>query len=136
MDGETDRLDARKLGGEAIGGGNILVRDAELVALASGRDAIMAADVDIGIDPDRDRHRATGCRCDGTQPPQFRHRLDVELMDVASDRAFELGPRLADAGEDDPLGRDAGGERALQLASGDDIRSGAELGKNAEYGEI
>ena len=40
--------------GEAIGGDRVVARDAEFVALAAGRDVVVAAGVDIGIDPDRD----------------------------------------------------------------------------------
>ena len=58
---------------------------------------------------------------------ELRLRFDVEAGDArlssakASSRA-----RLADAGEDDLLRRDAGGERAAQLALGDHVGAGAE----------
>jgi len=52
-------------------------------------------------------------------------------MSVAS--AAQLGFGLADAGKDDLLRGDAGRERALQFAAGDDVGAGAESRQRAEH---
>ena len=51
----------------------------------------------------------------------------------ASIASGELVRGLADAGEHDLLRRNAGGERALQLAAGDDIGAGAEPRQRREH---
>ena len=48
---------------------------------------------------------------------EFGFRFDVDAKDAGIDRGGELGRGLADAGEHDPVGRDTGGERALELAA-------------------
>ena len=55
--------------------------------------------------------------------------LDVEAEDAGVEREGDLARGLADAGEDDALGRHAGGERAAQLALGDHVHAGAEPGE-------
>ena len=57
---------------------------------------------------------------------QLRLRFHVEAVDARIEREGELARRLADAGEEDLLGRHAGGERAAQLALRDDVGAGAE----------
>ena len=57
---------------------------------------------------------------------ELRLALDVEAEDALLERVGHLLARLADAGEDDLVGRHAGRERAAQLALGDDIHAGAE----------
>ncbi len=57
---------------------------------------------------------------------QLRQRFDVELLDAGLERRRSSRRRLADAGEDDALRRDAGRQRAAQLALRDDIGAGAE----------
>ena len=57
-------------------------------------------------------------------------------MDAGIERRLHLGRCFADPGEDDPLGRHAGGQRAAQLPLRDDVGARAEAGKKAEHGEI
>ena len=75
-------------------------------------------------------------RGDFAQPAQLRHQLDIDLMDAGVERRCQLAARFADPGEDDPLGRHAGGERAPQFALGDDVGAGAEPGEEAQHGEV
>ncbi len=49
------------------------------------------------------------------------------------DRERELARGLADAGEHDLVRRNPGGARAQQLAFGDDIGAGAELGQRRDH---
>ena len=56
-------------------------------------------------------------------------------MPAASAAASSLA-RLADAGEDDALRRHAGGQRAAQFAFRDDVGAGAQLGQQAQHGEV
>src|SRR6185312_7583129 len=96
MHGEPDRLDPRQICRQPIGGDRVAAGDPELVALAPGRDAGMAAGIDIGVDPDRDPRGAARIPRDGAEPAQLRYRLDVDLMDVAGDGEIQLGAGLAD----------------------------------------
>ena len=51
----------------------------------------------------------------------------------AASASAQLGFRLADAGEQDLVRRNAGGQRALQFAAGDHVRAGAEPGQRAQH---
>ena len=62
--------------------------------------------------------------------------FDIDLLYSGVERECDLRRRLADAGEDDALGRHAGGERAAELALGDDIGAGAEPRQEADHREI
>ena len=73
---------------------------------------------------------------DLAQPAQLRHRLDIDLMNAGGERRRHLGRRLADPRKDDPLGRDAGGQRAAQLAFRDDVGPRSEAGEVAQHGEV
>ena len=57
---------------------------------------------------------------------ELRFALDVEAEDALLERIGHLVARLADAGENDLVGRHAGRERAAKLAFGHDIHAGAE----------
>ena len=57
-------------------------------------------------------------------------------MDPGIERRLHFGRRFADPGKDDPLWRYAGGERAAQLALGDDVGPRAETGEVPEHGEV
>ena len=59
---------------------------------------------------------------------QLRDRLDVELGDPGVQGRRHLVAALADAREHDPVRRHPGGQRALQLAAGDDVGAGATVG--------
>src|SRR5271169_747929 len=108
MDGETDRLDAGKLPGEAVGGDSLVEIDAELIPFLSGRDLGMGARVDVRIDSDRDRRDPAPCAGDLAQLAQLRHRLDVNLVDLGVERRLELGSGLTPPREKNPLRRHTG----------------------------
>src|SRR5204862_5679343 len=48
------------------------------------------------------------------------------------DAVRDLFVGLADSGEDDLLGRESAGESRAQLAAGDDVRAGAEIGEDLQ----
>ena len=77
----------------------------------------MAAGVDVGVDAHRDARCAPGARGDGGDPRHLAGRLGVDGADAEADRALELVARLADAGEDDLVRREAGAQRDLDLAA-------------------
>ena len=82
--------------------------------------------IDVGIDADGDR-RLDAARCgEAAEQLELRLGLDVEAMDARVESEGELPRRLADAGEDDLFGRNAGGKRAPQLAFRDHVGAGAE----------
>ena len=84
---------------------------------------------------------ATGARLaarrrDLAELAQFGHQLDIDLVDAGVERGGKLGAGLADAGEDDALGRDAGGKRASQFAFGDHVGTGAEPGEEPQHRQV
>ena len=87
----------------------------------------MRLGVDVRIDAQRDVRRVAEAFRHLAQRAQLRLALDVEAEDALLERVRHLLARLADAGEDDLGCRHAGGERATQLALGDDVHAGAEL---------
>ncbi len=96
----------------------------------------MGQRIDVRIDPDCDLGRRAARRRDGAEPVQFGNRLDVDLVDTGIERGVKLGTCLADAGEDDLVRRDAGGERAPQFALRDDVSAGSEPGQDTQYREV
>ena len=129
MHRQPDRLETGKLRREPIRRGNFGMRDAELVALAAGRNRGVRPGVDIGVDADRDPRDLPPAARQFAQRPQFGHRLNIDLVDAGVERSRELGACLADTGKDDPLGRDTGGERPSQFAFRHHVGPGAETGE-------
>ena len=114
---------------------HIVERNPELVDLEPGRNVRMALRIDVGVDAQRHaRHQPQprGDRFDATKLP---HRLDVDRLETERHGAFELGGRLADAGEDDVGGRKA--RLASELDLPDRVRVGgaAELAQRAREPE-
>ena len=136
MHRKADRLDAGKLAGELVCSNRLVNFDAEFVLLPAGRNLGVGMGVDIRVYPDRDPRDPAPRTGDFAQPAQLRHRLDIDLMDAGIERRCHLGRRFADPGEDDPLGRHAGGERAAQLPLRDDVGTRAEAGEEPEHREV
>ena len=113
-----------------------LPRDAELVLGLAGRDLAMRPGVDIGVDAQRDRRDDTGCDGAGRQQFQLGLGFDVEAVDARGEREIHLARRLADAGKHDPGRRDAGCQRAPQLAFGHHVGAGAELAEQLDDGLV
>ena len=136
MHGKSDRLDPRQIGGKAIGGHRLAMRDAEFVLLAAGRDVAVGLCVDIGIDPDRDPRRVPRAAASSLSRCSSGTELDIDLVDVCVERRLELGTGLADPREKNALRGHAGGKSAAQLAFGNDIGAGAEGGEEPQNGEV
>ena len=130
---DADHLDARQPGGACVDVAGVLPGDAELVLGPAGGDLPVRPGVDVGIDAHRHRRGAPGGDGAGRQHVELRFGFDVEAVDAGGQREIHLGGRLADAGEQDLRGRDAGGERAAQLALRNDVGAGAELGQRADH---
>ena len=71
----------------------------------------------------------------GQPRQQFELRLgfDVDAENVLGQRRAQFGLGLADAGEQDLVRRNAGGQRPLQLAAGHHVGAGAELRQCAQH---
>src|ERR1700739_808297 len=136
MNRKPDWLDPGKLARELVCGTRLGQFDAEFVFLPARSDLGVGMRIDIGVDPDPDPRGPAYGPGDLAQPAQFRQRLDIDLMDTGRQCRRHFGCRLADPGEDDPLGRDAGNERTTQLALGDNIRSSPELAKMSKDSEV
>ena len=70
---------------------------------------------------------------DGGEQFELRLGLHVHAQDIGVDRGGKLGLRLADAGEHDLVGRNAGGERARELAARHHVGAGAEPRQRADH---
>ena len=93
----------------------------------------MGAGVDIGIDPHRDPRRLPGLAGEPRQQFEFGLGFDVDAENVGGKRRAQFGLGLADAGEQDLVRRNAGGQRALQFAARNHVGAGAELRQRAQH---
>ncbi len=125
--------DAWQLAGLGVKLARLAVGNAELVLRLAGGDLGVRLGVDVGIDAQRHVRGVPEAFGDLAQRAQLGLALDVEAEDALLQRVGHLLARLADTGEDDLVRRHAGGEGAAQLALGDDIHAGAELGERAQH---
>jgi hypothetical protein len=109
--------------------------DTELVRLESGGDVRMAARVDVGVDAQRHARLPLLAAGDGRDAIELAGRLGIDRADVARDREFELGARLAHAGEHHLARREAGAQRDLDLAAGVRVGAAAERAQQPCDGE-
>ncbi len=93
------------------------IGDAELVGLEPGRDVRMAPGVDVRVDAQRDARARLPLARQRVDPLDLAVRLGVDGPDAEIDRLRQLGRGLADAGEDDLRGDEAGAERDVDLAA-------------------
>ena len=126
-------LDPRQLGGAGIDGAGPRDRHAELVLGFAGGDLGVRAGIDVGIDPHRDPRGLAGLDRQPRQQFELRLGFDVDAENVRGQRRAQLGFGLADAGEQDLVRRNAGGQRPLQLAAGHHVGAGAEFCQRAQH---
>ena len=93
----------------------------------------MRSGIDIRIDANRNPRRLALPARESRQQFQFGFGFDVDAEDVGCKRGTQFGLRLADPGKHDPLGRNARGKRALQLAARNHVGAGAEFCKRAQH---
>ena len=110
--------------------------DAELVFLLARRNLVMRLRVDIRIDAQRDRGHLARRDRTGRKKFQLRLGFDVETMDTRREREIHLSRRLADAGKQDLLRRNAGGQRAPQLALGHHVGARPQFGQRLQHGLV
>jgi hypothetical protein len=130
-------VDARHARRRPVEVRRLLGRDAELGGGVPGPGVRMRGGrLDVGVDPERDRHGAPRRHPQLVQGVQLPLGLHVEAVDSGAVRVGELVHRLPHAAEDDAIGRDAGAERTVQLAGGDDVGSRPHSGQGAEHGQV
>ena len=88
------------------------------------------------IDPHRDRRARRQPIGDVDDPPDLAERLGVDLPDALLEHELELGVRLAGAREQNPRGRAAGSERAVELTGRGDLEVTALRQKVFEQGGV
>ena len=128
--------EARKPGGLAEQRGRFGPVHAELVRLAAGADLVESAGIDIGIDPHGDGCGPAETGGDAREAPDLGCALDIDLEYAGRERGLHLRIGLADAGEHDPLRRDASGERAPQLPFRHDIGARAQARQQAQHRQV
>ena len=101
------------------------IGDAELVGLQPGRNVRVAARVDVRVDAQRDAGARLPLAREQVDPLELAFRFRVDGLDAEVDRLRQLRGRLADAGEDDLRGNEAGAQRDVDLAAGVGVRAGA-----------
>ena len=123
-----DAADAKvgQRGGTAVERERVGEGDAELVALEAGGDVRVGLRVDVRIDAQRDRRLLAEFAGDRVQVLELGGGFDVEAADAGLQGLAHLGASLADAGEHHLVGTATGGEHARELATRDDVETGAE----------
>src|SRR5690606_26850404 len=123
-------------GGAAVEVQRVGKGDAELVALEAGGDVGVGLRVDVRIDAQRDRRLLAEFAGDRVQVVELGGRFDVEAADAGLQRLAHLGTSLADAGEHHLVGTATGGEHAGELATRDDVETGAEAREYRQDAEV
>jgi hypothetical protein len=96
----------------------------------------VGAGIDVRVHPQR--YRCANAQFGGNhlQTLELVSGFDVEAVHADFQRATHVVTGLADAGEDDLVRAAASGENALQLATGNDVETGAETGQDIQYAEV
>ena len=92
--------------------------------------------VHIGVDAHRNRCHRAHFGGEAAQRLQFLGAFDVKGHDPCLDPVPHLVERLAHAGEDDAVGRDARAQGAVQFAAADDVGSGTGPRQEFEHGQV
>ena len=103
---------------------------------AAGGDVGVRRGVDIGIYAHRHPRLHAVAMCQRVDQRQFGLRFAVENEDAGFESGVDFGRGFADAGEDDFLGIAAGFQDAEELASGDDVESGAGFCEQTQDREV
>ena len=95
----------------------------------------------VGVSMSGFTRRATGARRPHgagqvAEGAQLALALHVEGVDAGAQPRRQLVHRLAHPAEDDALAGDAGQQRAVQLAAGDDVAAGAQLRQRAQDAQV
>ncbi len=111
-----------------VGGAIVGQREAELLIVDPRRHRRMAADVDVGGDPDQ--HLLRPAHLAG-QEGDLHRRIDDDAADSDGGRVAQLVDRLGVAVHDDSRRVEASGQRDRQLAARADVESCAFVGHPA-----
>ena len=136
MDRHAAHIEAVFFGQPGIDFRRSVERDAELVLALAGRDFLMRARIDIGIDAQGAGGALAVPRGDGSQLVALFLALDVELADARFEPLQQFGMGLADAREDDVLGLHPCGQCAGQFAARHHVGAIAFIGEYLEHREV
>src|SRR6266850_5847659 len=114
----------------------LLVRNAELRLAQAGGNIRMRLCVDVRIDPQGDRRALAHALRDLIDALELGLRLDVDAADTLLEGELDLRRALADAGEECLARIASRRHHARELAAGNDVEAGAELGKQRQDREI
>ena len=95
----------------------------------------MGLGVDIRVDAKRHRRNLSHFAGHAIQTMQLAKRFDVEAKNAGLDCRAHLVCRFPHAGKDCLARIAAGGKYARELTAGNNIETGAELGKQVENGQ-
>jgi hypothetical protein len=116
--GHADRIEIGVVAGVGVEARGLGERDAELVLGLAGGDLGVTAGRDVRIDPEGHLGLHAQFGGDLGDQVQLGLGLDIDLGDAGLQGELDLATGLADAGEDDALAGDAGGQGAAHLALG------------------
>ena len=129
---ELERGTPGQAGEQPVG---LVERHAELVDLEAGRNMRMAPGVDVGVDANRHARHEPRPHRQRLDALELAGRFDVDRLQPERHRAFELGVRLADAGEDDVARRETGLAGQLDFPNRVRVGPGAQLAEQARDGQ-
>src|SRR6266403_917436 len=110
--------------------------DSEFVAVVPGRNMRVASGLDIRIHPNRCGSARAVTRRFRDEQVELGGRFHVEKQNARSQRFANLLARLAHAGKDDPVPRHADAPQAVEFSGGNDVKTAAESGEDAQNSKI
>ena len=111
-------------------------RHAKLVLALAGRDLLMRARIDIGIDPESAGRALAYPAGDGGKLVALFLALDIELADAFIEPLLQFRMRFADAGKHDVFRLHSRLQGARELAPGNHVGAIAFVGQHAQHGKV
>ena len=123
-------------GGAGINALHLFQRDPEFVFVSAGGDFGVCVRVHAGVDAHGHRRDFFQAGGDPADAGQFLRAFRIETIHVAAQCELDLALRFADARENAGLRGAAGGDDPAQFAFAHDVEAGAEIGQDAQDGQV
>ncbi len=133
---DADHFQVRQLRGADVHVFGVGNGDAELVLFETGGNVRVGASIDVRVHAQRDRGANAQLGGDHLQALQLVGGFDVEAVHADFQGAAHVVTGLADTGEHDLVGAAAGGQNAFQLATGDDVKTGAQTRQDIQDTQV
>src|SRR6267142_822462 len=110
--------------------------DSEFVAVVPGRNMRVASGLDIRMHPNRCGSARAETRRFRDEQVELSWRFHIEKQNARSQRFANILARLAHAGKDDPVPWHADAPQAVEFSGGNDVKTAAESGEDAQDAKI